>query len=323
VLDLSSKRKRALTVENLCSCKGSSLGGCCCCDGCGYACRFRDLHRVGEIGGFDAASTGHASTRNQAAARQHPLHFGHSHSTPIFHPTSPLSPHFRHNFSKVLSTIVNVTRALTFEGSPSELLLSGLFPSHRTSEACGGGRSGEDDTRKGAVGGGEGDGEGAASGVDEGWRVVQEVFGGRYALPLLPSSLWLGPALVSAWHKGTCSAAVAAALTPQLVLLSSLPSTSCRFDSLRLNLAGEGEVGREAGEGELGREAGGGHREWEEEEEVWAGVLDSAVVAREIFGVGDAGGGARGGEGDAGGAGGGMLGCVSASVRGVYYTCYI
>jgi hypothetical protein len=53
-------------------------------------------------------------------------------------------------------------------------------------------------------------------------------------------------------------------------------------------------VGREAGEGELGREAGGGHREWEEEEEVWAGVLDSAVVAREIFGVGGCGGGGHG-----------------------------
>ncbi len=141
---------------------------------------------------------------------------------------------------------------------------------------------------------------------DEGWRVVQEVFGGRYALPLLPSSLWLGPALVSAWHKGTCSAAVAAALTPHLILLSSLPSTSRHFDSLRLNLAGAGE---------RGREAGGVHREAEEEDEAWAGVLDSAVVAREIFGVGDAGDGGA----DTGGAGGGVLGCVSASVRGVYF----
>ena len=86
----------------------------------------------------------------------------------------------------------------TLDDATARRFSIGVLCAVRHAEACGGGKGGGGEDDAGSVGG-------AACG-----RVVQEVFGGRCALPPLPTNLCLLPAQVAAWHKGTCSAAVAA-----------------------------------------------------------------------------------------------------------------
>jgi hypothetical protein len=94
----------------------------------------------------------------------------------------------------------------TLDDATARRFSIGVLCAVRHAEACGGGKGGGGEDDAGSVGG-------AACGRapnNEGRRVVQEVFGGRCALPPLPTNLCLLPAQVAAWHKGTCSAAVAA-----------------------------------------------------------------------------------------------------------------